>query len=390
MKALRVKASVAFSSALLLVALAGCAGTGTNSSSGDSASGSASVSASASAQDTQVATEHTEYFVKDNGDGTKVIKDDTGNEVTVPVAPQRIANVWHANSSVLLAMGGGPKLVSTTHYISTIPWFKKVYPGIADVPVSVADNNALNIEQLISDKPDVVLVSNEKQAENIRSAGLTAVMMKSTDLQSIEKGVDLTAEVIGTKDAYQRAQQYKTYFKKNVDLVKERLKDLPENEKPSVLHLGFGNRPTQASGGGSMADEWIKLAGGTNAMSDVKDSKKVTLEQIAKSQPQVIIIGGDTSAQGVQTVTTDAAWADIPAVKDRKIIRDPYGTFNWDRYCAELALQVLWSAKALHPNKFEDVDMVAETRSFYKTYFNYDLTEDEAKLILAGDPPAKN
>ena len=92
----------------------------------------------------------------------------------------------------------------------------------------------------------------------------------------------------------------------------------------------------------------------------------------------------------MQTVTTDAAWADIPAVKDRKIIRDPYGTFNWDRYCAELALQVLWSAKALHPNKFEDVDMVAETRNFYKTYFNYDLTEDEAKLILAGDPPAKN
>ncbi len=126
MKALRVKASVAFSSALLLVALAGCTGTGTNSSSGDSASGSASVSASAAAQDTQAATEHTEYFVKDNGDGTKVIKDDTGNEVTIPVAPQRIANVWHANSSVLLAMGGGPKLVSTTHYISTIPWFKGV------------------------------------------------------------------------------------------------------------------------------------------------------------------------------------------------------------------------------------------------------------------------
>ena len=48
---------------------------------------------------------------------------------------------------------------------------------------------------------------------------------------------------------------------------------------------------------------------------------------------------------------------------------------------------MLWSAKTLHPDKFTDVDLVKETREFYATYYGYNLTEDEAKLIIAGDAP---
>ena len=64
------------------------------------------------------------------------------------------------------------------------------------------------------------------------------------------------------------------------------------------------------------------------------------------------------------------------------------GTFNWDRYSAEEALQVLWAAQAFHPEQFKDIDLVQETREFYKTYYGYNLTEDEAKRIIAGQGPA--
>ena len=388
----RLTSAIALSSATLMLVLSGCGAANTASSSG-SAAASSSVSASATSgynagYNDSAAKDHTSFFVKDNGDGTKVIKDVDGKEVTVPVTAQHVANLWHANNQVLLTLGGAPKLAATTNYVTTIPWFRQVYPNITKVPTPITASNDLNMEELIAAKPDVVLVSSEKQAEAVRNAGMTAVRVGFSDMDGLMQTVNLTAEVLGTQGAYERAQKYNDYMKKNLKLIEERLKGLPDSERPKVLHLGSGTDVHTVSGTGIVIDEWIKIAGGTNAASSVKGMKSVSMEQITSFAPDVIIIGGDTSAKGVETIKSDAAWKDVPAVKNGKLIRNPYGTFNWDRYSTEEALQVLWAAKTLHPDKFADVDMVKETREFYSTFFGYQLSNDDAQRILDGNPPA--
>lgn len=388
----RLTSALALSSAALMLVLSGCGATNTTSSSSASASSSVSVSASSSASaqngyNGAAATDHTSFFVKDNGDGTKVIKDVDGQEVTIPVTPERVANLWHANNQVILTLGGAPKLSATTHYVTTIPWFRQVYPDITKVPAPIAANNDLNMEALLATKPDVVLVSSEKQAEAVRQAGLTAVRVGFSDMNGLMQTVNLTAEVLGTQGAYERAQKYNAYMQKNLKLIEERLKDLPDSERPKVMHIGSGTKVQNVSGSGIVIDEWIKIAGGQNVAADQKGMKDVSMEQITAYAPEVIIIGGDASAKGVQTIKSDAAWKDIPAVKNNKVIRNPYGTFNWDRYSTEEALQVLWAAKTLHPQKFADIDMVKETQEFYSTFFGYSLSADDAQRILAGEAP---
>lgn len=388
----RLTSALALSSAALMFVLSGCGATNTTSSSSASASSSVSVSASSSASaqngyNGAAATDHTSFFVKDNGDGTKVIKDVDGQEVTIPVTPERVANLWHANNQVILTLGGAPKLSATTHYVTTIPWFRQVYPDITKVPAPIAANNDLNMEALLATKPDVVLVSSEKQAEAVRQAGLTAVRVGFSDMNGLMQTVNLTAEVLGTQGAYERAQKYNAYMQKNLKLIEERLKDLPDSERPKVMHIGSGTKVQNVSGSGIVIDEWIKIAGGQNVAADQKGMKDVSMEQITAYAPEVIIIGGDASAKGVQTIKSDAAWKDIPAVKNDKVIRNPYGTFNWDRYSTEEALQVLWAAKTLHPQKFADIDMVKETQEFYSTFFGYSLSADDAQRILAGEAP---
>lgn len=388
----RLPSALALSSAALMLVLSGCGATNTASSSSAPASSSVSASASSSASTQNgyngaAATDHTSFFVKDNGDGTKVIKDVDGQEVTVPVTPERVANLWHANNQVILTLGGAPKLSATTHYVTTIPWFRQVYPDITKVPAPIAANNDLNMEALLATKPDVVLVSSEKQAEAVRQAGLTAVRVGFSDMNGLMQTVNLTAEVLGTQGAYERAQKYNAYMQKNLKLIEERLKDLPDSERPKVMHIGSGTKVQNVSGSGIVIDEWIKIAGGQNVAADQKGMKDVSMEQITAYAPEVIIIGGDASAKGVQTIQSDAAWKDVPAVKNNKVIRNPYGTFNWDRYSTEEALQVLWAAKTLHPQKFTDVDMVKETQEFYSTFFGYSLSADDAQRILAGEAP---
>ena len=388
----RLASALALSSAALMLMLSGCGASNTISSSSASASSSVSASASSSASaqngyNGDAATNHTSFFVKDNGDGTKVIKDVDGQEVTVPVTPERVANLWHANNQVIITLGGAPKLSATTHYVTTIPWFRQVYPDITKVPAPIAANNDLNMEALLATKPDVVLVSSEKQAEAVRQAGLTAVRVGFSNMNGLMQTVNLTAEVLGTQGAYERAQKYNAYMQKNLKLIEERLKDLPDSERPKVMHIGSGTKVQNVSGSGIVIDEWIKIAGGQNVAADLKGMKDVSMEQITSYAPEVIIIGGDASAKGVQTIQSDAAWKDVPAVKNGKIIRNPYGTFNWDRYSTEAALQVLWAAKTLHPQKFADIDMVKETQEFYSTFFGYSLSADDAQRILAGETP---
>ena len=147
MKFSKFKAGLALSSALVLAALTGC-GTANNTSPSNSTSASSSISGS----DSSSSNEHTSFFVKDNGDGTKVIKDIDGTEVTVPTKPERIADLWHANNQVVLLLGGADKLVATTTNVKSLAWFKKIYPGIENIDAPVKGTD-VNMEQLSADKP---------------------------------------------------------------------------------------------------------------------------------------------------------------------------------------------------------------------------------------------
>ena len=377
MKITKFHTGIALTTSLLLAALTGCGAANTASSSG-SASSSTSVSASSNS-----AKKHTSFFVKDNGDGTKVIKDIDGKEVTVPTNPERIADLWHANNQVVLLLGGAEKLVSTTTNVKSLSWFKQVYPGIekVDAPVKGTD---VNMEQLLADKPEVLLASSKDQISKAAEAGIPAVHVEFQNFADLKRTVELTAEVIGTDEAIERAEKY---LEKNETLIKERLKDVTDT--PKILHIAGGSDLTKVDGSNSLIGEWMKLSGAKNSLDGVENLKNISLEQIIASQPEYIIIGGADAQKGVDAIKADAAWKDVPAVKNDKIIKNPVGTFNWDRYSAEEALQILWAAKLFHPEKFSDIDLVKETREFYSTFYGYNLTEDEAQSIINGQGPAK-
>lgn len=93
--------------------------------------------------------------------------------------------------------------------------------------------------------------------------------------------------------------------------------------------------------------------------------------------------------KNINNLLNDPSWQKVNAVKNSKVYFNPDGAFYWDRYSAEEALQIQWAAKIIHPDKFSNIDIVKETRNFYKTFLNYDLSEEEANRIINDDPPIK-
>ena len=65
----------------------------------------------------------------------------------------------------------------------------------------------------------------------------------------------------------------------------------------------------------------------------------------------------------------------------------PSGVFYWDMGLQKILL-VEYMAKILHPDLFDDLDMVRELKEFYSRFFSYDLSDDEAERILERKDPA--
>ncbi|MEK1298121.1 ABC transporter substrate-binding protein [Limosilactobacillus fermentum] len=314
---------------------------------------------------------------------TKTVTDITGTKVKVPTKVTRVADLWHASNQVVLLLGGQKKLVATTPIIKQEGWFKTVDPGISKVTAPFSGQD-IQIESLVKTKPDVVISSNPEQVKQAKQANLTAVNAMFQDFAGMKKSITLTADILGG-DAPKIAKKYIKYLDGNISYVKKQLKGVKTT--PSVLHITSPADLTKVDGTKTIVDEWIKMAGGKNAITTAGNMITVNAEDIVKANPNVIIVGQTTTANARKLLKADSTLSQLKAVKDNKVYGNPQGTFPWDRYSAEEALQILWAAQKLHPDQFKNLDMVKKTKSFYKTYYNYDLTTKQAKQILAGEMP---
>ncbi len=312
----------------------------------------------------------------------KIVTDVDGNQVEIADRVERVADLWHANNQIVLLLGGADKLVATTTAIAANPWFAEVYPNIKNVPV-LTNGETIQVEELLSQKPDAVLLSKKSMLNEVNQAGLKGVRVSFQDFDGLKKTVRITAEVLGDK-APAVAESYIKELEDNIQFVESRIKDVKEEQRPTVLHITNGSDLLKIDGGKSMIGEWIRLAGGKSVLPDQANMVTVTMESIVEANPDVIIIGSSGNKS-----KADPSWQAISAVKNNRIYANPTGTFPWDRYSAEEALQILWAAQLFHPERFADVNMVTKTQDFYQKYYNYNLSKENAQQILKGLPPLK-
>ena len=328
----------------------------------------------------------TENASQGNTSSTRVVTDIDGTEVTIPKDIKQVADLWHANNQVVLMLGGADTLVSTTKNVQGLPWFAKVYPRIKEIPAPVKGTD-VQMEEIQKLNPQVVLASNKNQIEMARKAGLPAVRVNFADYEGLRKTVAITADVLGGK-AIDISKQYLAYLDGNVKLAEEKTKHLSDAERPTVLHIVGGDNLLKVDGDKTIINEWIRYAGGKNAITTEGPQIVVTIEEIIKADPDIIIIGGTQAQKGIDQMMNDPQWASLKAVRNHRVYRNPVGTFNWDRYSAEAALQILWAGQIIQPQLFADINLVKETQKFYKDFLHFDLSSDDAERIIHGESPA--
>lgn len=321
--------------------------------------------------------------------GTRQITDAAGRVVTLPALVTRVADPWHANNALVVMLGGGDKLVATTAQAQRQPWLERLYPRIDQVPAAFGTMGEVNLETLIGARPQVILMAYDgslpKWAAEVDAYHIPYVLMPNTSLAGLKTTARITGQVLGERESLV-AEDYIRYFDANIRRVRAVTDRLPDAERPKVLHTASAGILT-VDGRKSLIDDWIEVAGGVNAADVVGLGRPVTMEQVAAWNPDVIIVGSAPNGRNRQAILDDPRWRDIKAVKDGKVFVNPSGAYLWDRHGAEAALQVLWAAKTLHPDRFGDLDIEKETKAFYAKYFHHTLTDSEFRSIIDATAP---
>lgn len=316
------------------------------------------------------------------------VKDITGDVVKVPAKVEKIATLWYANNQIILMLGGADKIVATTDLIKNNKWFAHIYPRISSIPNGV-NGKDLQVEELIKLSPDVVIAADKKNKEELTKNGFTVLYPSFTNHADMKKSVSIMAEVIGG-NAPKIAEKFNEYFDGNLKKVLSKTDKIATPNRPKVLHIADGKNLFKVDGANTIIDEWIRVAGGVNAVQKAGNMLEINAEEIPNINPDVIIIGRAKAPEILKKIYENPIYADTNAVKNKRVYVNPTGVFSWDRYGAEGALQILWAAKILHPEIFKDIDIAAETKKFYKEFLHYELSDDEVNYILNGlDPTGK-
>lgn len=326
------------------------------------------------------------------------VTDHRGIVVKIPAKIERvvISSILPLPSVYCLYRGGPKNLVAipaASMAAAKHSYLAKVYPEILNLNSDFAKGGSVNIEEIIKLKPDVVFyrANEEAEAELYKKAGIPAVAFSTTiagvnTINTFAAWIDLLEKIFGKS---QRAAEIIAYGNEVLEKIQTRVKSLPDKERTKTL-IVFSYSGGQLNAGGSnfFSEFWIGQTGGKNVAASIKGRKSVNMEQIYSWDPDVILITNfcpyvpeDFYGNKIEGYN----WSNLKATKNKRIFKFPLGMYRWFPPASDTPLCLLWLAKHIQPERFEDIDMDKEITSYYKRFYDRTLTKEDLKAIY--NPP---
>ncbi len=237
---------------------------------------------------------------------TRLVRDDLGRAVTVPVKITRAVSLAPSLTEMIFAVGAGDRLVGVTTYCN--------YPEQAKAIQKVGDTMTPNIESIIALKPQVVFVSTASQLEAFTSTldqqGIAVFVTDPKDLDGVNRNLVQFGELFGKQE---RAGSLVRELKFRAAKVGQQTKGL----KPVGVFVQISNDPLFTIGKESFLTEVIKNAGGFSATKDVPTAyPKLSKETAMAMNPAVILLSDSDDNR-----EPNAVFKNSPAVKNGRVYR---------------------------------------------------------------------
>ena len=329
--------------------------------------------------------------------------DHAGNEVTIsePVETAVIVQVPLAATYVAYQNGSAEGLIglsgSVLDTISTT-LLPEIAPEILEVDTSFYDNGELNIEELLKLDPDVVFYNagNTENAEQFAQAGLTAVGFSTAGTNSGSGDPTLLyAAWLEQLDTVYQGKHHDTMEaliengNQLIETIESRTAELTDEEKADVMILFSWSDGTPMVSGSQQhfGHYWLTHLNVNNVAAEVTGVQQVNMEQVYLWDPDYIFMPGAgqisiTPEQVLSNTVENADFSPISAVQNGNVWSSELGLWSWYTPNSDAPVVLLWLAKNVYPELFEDLDLNQEVKTHYQLAYHYTLSDEEVADLL--------
>lgn len=234
------------------------------------------------------------------------ITDDASRTVTVDAEPLRIVSLAPANTEILFALGLGDRVVGVTTFDD--------YPAEVKDIEKVGDFQSPNIEAIAATNPDLVLATTGVQEDTIKQLeglGAVVIAIDPQDLAGVYSAIERVGKVTGTAD---EAAEVVGGMKDDVAEIKAAVKDSPK----VTAFIEIAQNPLYTAGKGTLMDELLTLAGGTNVVTE-SGWVAYSPEQLIAANPQVYL-ATKGSMSDPSALSQRAGYEGLSAVQNGRIV----------------------------------------------------------------------
>ena len=207
------------------------------------------------------------------------VVDDSGRRISLAAPAQRIISLAPHLTELLFAAGAGDRVVGTVEFSD--------YPAAAAKITRIGDSALLDMERVISLKPDLIVVwgngSAASQLDKLRTLGVPIFYNEPQVMADIPRALVALGRLAGTEATANHAARL---FGEGVDRLRTRY----GGKSPVSLFYQVWKQPLLTIAGRHVINDVIRACGGTNIFADLRVLvPTVSIEAVVALNPEAIV-----------------------------------------------------------------------------------------------------
>jgi iron complex transport system substrate-binding protein len=217
------------------------------------------------------------------------VRDDDGNSVTLQKPAQRIIALAPHVTELLFAAGGGERIVGAVSYSD--------YPEAARKIPNIGDNRQIDMERVLSLKPDLIVVwmhgSSERQIETLRQLGVPIFHSEPKKLDDIGDSLLRLGQLMGSDGV---AKAVAADLRAQLTALRTKYAGRP----PVRMFYQVWDKPLYTLSGSHIVSDAMRVCGGENIFTAMKTTAPVVdIEAVLQQDPEAIFGTSEKNYGGV-------------------------------------------------------------------------------------------
>ncbi len=303
------------------------------------------------------------------------VTDMVGRKVFIPHKAERIVTTFKPSTLSVYCLGLADRLVGVDTECLDEPFTTGVYPPIVRIEGVGTKSAGLNIETIVSLKPDLVILYSQKDgialADRLVGMGIPAIVILPEDFAKLDETLLLIGQAAGVEA---HARKVVDLCHAMLDEVRKRVRMIPASRRRTCYYAGPRGFFSTASGEMLQHEIFVK-AGGINVSSAFTGYfKEISPEQFSAWNPDCVVATGSIRDQAAE-IFARRELQGVTAIATRQFYIFPSNIVPWDFPSPMSTLGVFWCAARLYPDRFSETELEQRTQDFFLTLFGKTFTD---------------